>query len=80
MTNLPPGVSVRDIPGNRPMDDLWERCAEDVYGWTVEDFEDRLRTGGGREAFRKLFDAVVENEVESLADYLSQRGPEERDN
>ncbi len=28
--NLPPGVSLNDIPGNRPEDELFERILDDV--------------------------------------------------
>ena len=29
-SNLPPGVSVSDIPGNRPEDEAWERLIERI--------------------------------------------------
>jgi hypothetical protein len=28
LSNLPPGVSVSDIPGNRPIDALWDKLYE----------------------------------------------------
>ena len=77
--NLPPGVSVRDIPGNRPIDSLWEGVLEDTYALTVEDFEDKLKSDAARDALRNLIDAVVENEVESLADYLDGRDRDPED-
>ena len=29
-SNLPPGVSVSDIPGNRPEDDAWDELVESI--------------------------------------------------
>jgi hypothetical protein len=30
--NLPPGVSVSDIPGNRPEDEAWD----DLFNWLMD--------------------------------------------
>lgn len=38
--NLPPGVSINDIPGNRPEDELWELFLNDI-GWDEERATDR---------------------------------------
>lgn len=42
--NLPPGVSVSDIPGNRPEDEEWERLWDRLVesGLTVEEIESRV--------------------------------------
>ena len=37
--NLPPGVSVSDLPGSRPEDEAWDRYADEH----LEPFEDRLK-------------------------------------
>ncbi|MCA1811494.1 MAG: hypothetical protein LC623_05730 [Halobacteriales archaeon] len=83
--NLPPGVSVSDIPGNRPEDLAAERMAETTH----EFFERALAHYGTPErnpAMRLLFDAivalegdyndslcdlVVEQEVRDIQDALS---------
>ena len=38
-SNLPPGVSVSDIPGNRPEDEAWEKLIDKILasGWSVEE-------------------------------------------
>lgn len=33
MSNLPPGVHERDIPGNRPKDSEWAQIIDDVWGF-----------------------------------------------
>lgn len=30
--NLPPGVTVNDLPGNRPIDEEWDKFYEEVDG------------------------------------------------
>ena len=42
-SNLPPGVTTNMIPGNRPIDEWWDRCEERVDEMTVAEFQDRLR-------------------------------------
>jgi hypothetical protein len=41
-TNLPPGVTVNMIPGNRPEDLMWERMVDRVYLMTVTELHDKL--------------------------------------
>ena len=41
-SNLPPGCSVTDIPGNRPEDEAFERWAERVYESLGEDITEAI--------------------------------------
>lgn len=52
--NLPPGVSVSDIPGNRPEDEAWERLM------------DRLEQSGlaADEIERRVFGDVIDVDVD----------------
>jgi hypothetical protein len=66
--NLPPGVSQRDIPGNRPQDELWERVTANVRGMTVDDFSDSLKTEAQRQALDALIEVVVDRRVDQAMD------------
>jgi len=79
--NLPPGVRISDIPGNRSEDLLYERILNDVYMLTVEDFICRF-DDKTRQYIEVFVDALVEREVESAlsarADILADRARDER--
>lgn len=42
-SNLPPGCSVSDIPGNRPEDEAWELLFDDILnsGLTAQEARER---------------------------------------
>jgi len=65
--NLPPGVSVRDIPGNRDIDRVWEQIEVQVDEMTVDEFLDKLND-------RNRTD--VQRAVDRLAEELTE-GPDE---
>lgn len=43
MSNLPPGCSVADIPGNRPEDLEWDRLWDEMADWGLDPAEIRRR-------------------------------------
>lgn len=65
MSNLPPGVSVNDIPGNRPEDIAYEEKWNRLFElWTknpnLKDFLDDLYDSDGEEAFELCVDIAME--------------------
>lgn len=56
--NLPPGVSVNDIPGNRPEDFEYE-----LFHTTVEKM---LATVAGKERVRRFFEYIDQGDYEEV--------------
>lgn len=68
-SNLPPGCSVNDIPGNRPIDSIREQMEEKVYTMKLEDFMDRVKSQTSRDTMGAIIDAVIDDEVEAFIDW-----------
>ncbi len=62
-SNLPPGVSVRDIPGNRDIDRVWEQVEVQVDEMTVDEFLDKL-DDRNRTDVQRAVDRLAEELVE----------------
>ena len=43
--NLPPGVNVSDIPGNRPEDEEWDNVIEAIFASGLSPEEVRIKLG-----------------------------------
>jgi hypothetical protein len=60
--NLPPGVGVFDIPGNRPEDEVWELFIEEFYKRFKEQYPSsfkRMESLLDDEFFDALGDALI---------------------
>ena len=65
-SNLPPGCSVNDIPGNRPEDEAWEKITTDF--WEGEHCSDEL--------WKKFSDVKLDSDLMDIVDKAIEYGME----
>lgn len=74
--NLPPGVNLSDLPGNRPEDVIYDRLLEGPIGDALQNLAETYRWAGdigsdGRQVFPAIDLESAERLIASLVDQVA---------